>query len=219
MFKTGDYLLVLFFIFLYPMLAWNYFKVSPLPEFRDLIPITSELSYLEEIHVYRRNTGSYNWLKLSVNDYSGVFFANSGDDLNSRAYNRVKNTLRLNEELTIWAYKKPQTLVDVFNGDYNGNSDNLLILKKTGGNSDGFQDFNEPDKKVVIVGLPEYKILQLAKNQKLLIDYQTTKVSHESNMRWNTRIWFGLNIFIVGFILFKLAERSLHLNKNLSQNN
>ena len=213
MFKTGDYLLVLFIIFLYPMLAWNYFKVSPLPEFRDLIPITSKLSYLEEIHVYRRNAGSYEWLKLSVNDYSGIFFANSGDDLNSRAYKRVKNTLRLSEELTIWAYKRPQTLVDVFNGDYNGNLDNVLILKKTRGNSDEFQDFNEPDKKVVIAGLPEYKILQLAMNQKLLIDYQTTKVSHESNMKWNTRIWFGVNIFIVGFILFKLAERSLHLNK------
>ena len=215
MFKTGDFLLILFIIFIYPMLAWDFFKVSPLPKFDELSPITSELSYLEEVHVYRKNTGSYDWFKFFLNDYSAIFFANSGDELNRRAYIHVKSNLSLNQEVTIWAYRKPQSLIDVFKGDYDKNLSNTIVSKKSGRNSDGFASFNEPDRKIEVKGLAEYKVLQLAKNQNLLIDYPSMKIAHESNMRWNTRIWFALNIFIVGFILFKLVERSLGSDKKI----
>lgn len=113
----------------------------------------------------------------------------------------IKNSLKKNDVIRLWALRVPERS-EAFDAEFYENRNRDDVVNTGFENPSGLASFNEGPAPKTINDLPKYEVQQLEKNRQMLVDYRTMSAAHEGVKKFFVITFYGC-LVILGFMLPK----------------
>jgi len=183
--------LLFFFIFL----SGFHFNKQKLPSLEEISPITKNINAVKEIFVPAR--GSWNRIDLRLTNTPVMFTINAGNIIgsNTDTYNKIRHSLTLNSEITLWALPKGPTLSEAFFfTNINRKPLHELNLGVSENAESGLNTFQERTTVKYNNDILTYDVVQILLNGKILLNYDIYSNAKKRNDKQLYWLWIILGI-------------------------
>jgi len=203
-------------LFLFIALSGFYFKNQKLPPLEEISPITRNINAVKEIFVPAR--GNWNWIDLRLTNTPAMFAINGGNmiDSNTDIYNKIRRSLTLDNEITLWAIPKGPTFSEaLFFSNINSKPLHELNLGVRENTDSGLNSYQEITTVNYNNKVPTYDVVQILFNGKILLNYDI--YSNEKKRTDKQLYWLWIIVGIATLISGLLITISLQSNTKESK--